>query len=307
MKKRLSPLIASLLIIAASGLNAVRAQGTSVNQNLGTGTIDWTHQQVKVTGTGAPPASGSEAQKRLMARRAAIADGYRQLAEIINGVQVDSETTVRNMVTEQDEIRLKVSALVRAAVPGQTRTQPDGGVEVDMVMPLFGAQSVATAIDLEKNLEKQQQRFKQQSFWEGVSDQLPVWIPGQQYALKTKAPAKPVQKPAQPQNYTGLIIDASGLEVQPAMSPAVFSEAEDQVYIGDFELDIDRVIAEGIMTYHHSLAGVARAGSHPMVVKATGTSESGVDLVIAPEDAERIQTEDAKSHFLSQLNVAVVF
>jgi hypothetical protein len=340
MKKYLAPLLASLLILATSGLHAVQAQSSSVSQNLGAGTIDWTHQHIKVTGTGAPPASGSEVQKRLMARRAAIADGYRQLAEIINGVQVDSETTVRNMVTEQDEIRLKVSALVKAAVPGQTRNQPDGGVEVDMVMPLFGTQSVAAAIELDKSLEKQQQRFKQQSFWDGVSEQVPVWMPGQQYALKTKVPVKPVHKPvvqptakpvvkptpkptakpaAQPtpqpsaptpvevQGYTGLIIDASGLSVQPAMSPALLSSDQQQIYVGDFELDVDRVIAEGIVTYYHQLKDAARAGQQPLVVKALKTGDNGVDLVISPEDAQLIQTEDTRSHFLSRLNVAVVF
>jgi hypothetical protein len=40
--------------------------------------------------------------------------------------------------------------------------------------------------------------------------------------------------------------------------------------------------------------GVVRAGSHPMVVKASSNRASGVDLVTAHEDAGRIQAEDIR-------------
>lgn len=321
MKKSLQILLSSALLLTAGSFvclpQATQAQNTAVMQNVGNGSIDWTHQMIKVTGSGAPPATGSAAQKRLMAKRAAQADAYRQLAEIVNGVQVDSETVVKDFVTESDTVRLRVSALIKATPAGPERYLSDGSVEIDLAMSLNGQQGLSSAIELEQNLKKQQERFNQQGFWPGAqTDQQPSLIPGQQYALapwnlaakpKTKPTPKPVIKPTPKpaSGYTGLIIDASGLNVQPAMSPMVLTESE-QVYIGNFELDIDRVIAEGILVYHRNLKDIRRAGSNPLVVRATGTSEGRVDLMISAEDAARIQAEDAKNPFLSKLNVAVV-
>ncbi|MGE3725255.1 MAG: LPP20 family lipoprotein [Candidatus Sericytochromatia bacterium] len=324
MKKSLHILLSSALLLSAGSFvclpQATQAQNTAVMQNMGNGSIDWTHQMLKVTGSGAPPANGSAAQKRLMAKRAAQADAYRQLAEIVNGVQVDSETVVKDFVTESDTVRLRVSALIKATPAGPERYLSDGSVEVDLAMSMNGQQGLSSAIELEKTLKKQQERFNQQGFWPGAETPAhPVLIPGQQYALapwnlaakpKVKPTPKPVvkptPKPVKPASgYTGLIIDASGLDIQPAMSPMVLSESE-QVYIGNFELDIDRVIAEGIIVYHRNMKDIRRAGSNPLVVRATGTSEGRVDLMVSPEDAAKIQAEDAKNQFLSKLNVAVV-
>jgi hypothetical protein len=331
MKKSLKLLLSGALLMATSSLTllpqASQAQNTAVLQNMGKGNIDWTHQQIKVTGSGAPPAGGSAAQKRLMAKRAAQADAYRQLAEIVNGVQVDSETIVKDFVTESDTVRLRVSALIKAIPVGAERYLSDGSVEVDMAMSMFGQNGLSSAIEIEKTLKKQQERFNQSGYLPALSEDFVAWIPGQQYAMapwnqaakpKVKATPKPKIKPtpqptakptakplAAPSGYTGLIIDASGLNLQPAMSPMVLTDS-DQVYIGNFELDIDRVIAEGIIAYHRSLNGIQRAGKNPLVVRATGTSEGRVDLMISPEDAARIQAEDKKTQFLSKLNVAVI-
>lgn len=51
---------------------------------------------VAATGTGiAPPTAINAAQAEMLARRAAVADAYRQLAEEVAGVQVDAESTVQ--------------------------------------------------------------------------------------------------------------------------------------------------------------------------------------------------------------------
>ena len=55
----------------------------------------------------------NQAQKRLMAVRAAKADAFRQLVEIINGVHVNSETVVKDFVTESDVIKTKVEGLIK--------------------------------------------------------------------------------------------------------------------------------------------------------------------------------------------------
>ena len=61
---------------------------------------NWNTGVIQVTGMGVanPNMSVSPAHLSMMARRAAITDAYRQLAEMVNGVQVDAETTVEQMI-----------------------------------------------------------------------------------------------------------------------------------------------------------------------------------------------------------------
>jgi hypothetical protein len=73
------------------------------------------------------------AQKKLMARRAAIVDGYRQLAEAIKGVKITSTTTVKDFVTERDEIKAEMdSFVIRGAQVVAEQFLADGTYEVEM-------------------------------------------------------------------------------------------------------------------------------------------------------------------------------
>jgi len=103
-----------------------------------------------VTGNGIPPEKGSVAQKRLMAKRAAQADAYRLVGEYIQGVQVDSQTTVKDFVAQSDDIKTKVSALVKGALVIATRNMSDGSVEVDLAVKLddvYAAMPPAVKVD----------------------------------------------------------------------------------------------------------------------------------------------------------------
>jgi hypothetical protein len=70
------------------------------------------------------------AQQRLMAKRAAKVDALRNLLETIYGVQITSDTTVRDFVTQSDVIRARLDALIQGAEEIDYIEQPDGTVEV---------------------------------------------------------------------------------------------------------------------------------------------------------------------------------
>ena len=100
---------------------------------------NWNTNVIQVTGMGvAPPNAISPAHASMMARRAAISDAYRQLAEVINGVQVDAETTVEKMMLESDTVRTKVSAIIKGAQIVSEGELNGGGYSVTMELPMFG-------------------------------------------------------------------------------------------------------------------------------------------------------------------------
>jgi hypothetical protein len=72
-----------------------------------------------------------DAQNKLLAKRAAEADCYRKLAESVYGMRINSETYVRDFITESDEIRSGVDAFVKGIRLGQPRYYDDGVCEVD--------------------------------------------------------------------------------------------------------------------------------------------------------------------------------
>lgn len=70
------------------------------------------------------------AQKKALARRAAEADAYRKLAEAIKGLQINSQTFVRDFVAESDTISASMDTFIRGVRLGDPTWYEDGSCEV---------------------------------------------------------------------------------------------------------------------------------------------------------------------------------
>lgn len=81
----------------------------------GTGQINWSKGVILAQGYGVAPATAPDRQKRLLARRAAQVDAYRNLGEILNGVRVTSETLVHEFAANNDSVKTKLDTLVKGA------------------------------------------------------------------------------------------------------------------------------------------------------------------------------------------------
>lgn len=246
--------------------------------------------------------------------RAATADAYRLIAEEVHGVQIDSDTTVENSILTSDIIKTKVKGAIKGAKVVSRSVDGNGYYHVVMELPVYGgANSLAAAV---------LPQVPQQGFLP-PSDIIPVdKIDG--VALKPEstgtnaaAPTVPAtQVPAVNQatvgnlygatgQYTGLIVDCSGMGLQTAMAPAVFTEGRKVVY-GLENFSHDQVINRGYVGYSKSLtSGVERAGSNPMIVKAESIDKF-CSPVVSKEDAAKILAENQMNGFLSTGNVVFV-
>ena len=91
---------------------------------------------ISVVGQGVAPAlTSSPAQAYGMAKRAATVEAYRLIAERINGVYVEGQDTIKNMIVKRSTVRTQVSAMIKNANVVETRFK-DGICEVEMEVTL---------------------------------------------------------------------------------------------------------------------------------------------------------------------------
>ena len=281
--KKLFSIMVALLVLAIS---SVAMAATDISNGV-----------VRVTGIGAP------GQPPYLGFIAARADAQRQLVAEVNGVQVDSETTVELLMVQSDTIKTKVSGLVKGARIVQQGTN-EYGYFVVMEMSVFGSNSIASAVIP----QVPQQNFLQPA---EVAPSVSTTVIVNNNVGNVPVPAvNPNQATVgnlygATGQYTGLIVDCTGLGLQTAMAPAVYTDGKKVVY-GLEHFSHDQVINRGYVGYSTSTtAGVQRAGSNPMVVKAQSI-EHFFNPVISKEDAAKILAENQMNGFLSAGNVVFV-
>ena len=95
---------------------------------------------ISVVGQGvAPVNTSSPAQAYALAKRAAVADAYRLIAEKVKGVRIDGQDLVKNMMVKRSTVRTSVQAMVRNANIVET-TFKEGLCEVEMEITLSRSQ-----------------------------------------------------------------------------------------------------------------------------------------------------------------------
>ena len=96
--------------------------------------------RIEVLGQGVSPLNtSSPAQAYALAKRAAIADSYRLIAEKVKGVRVDGQDTIKNMMVKSSTVRTSVCAVVKNASIIET-TFKEGLCEVEMEITVYRSQ-----------------------------------------------------------------------------------------------------------------------------------------------------------------------
>ncbi len=116
-------------MIRATGSGVPRADliAKAASSDPGFSQPEWTAKPIEATGQGTDPAM-TTAQGKLKAARAAEVDAMRKLSEQVFGLQIQSGTTVRDFVTQHDEINTQVQAVLAGAIPGEPRFESDTAV-----------------------------------------------------------------------------------------------------------------------------------------------------------------------------------
>jgi len=260
-------------------------------EKVGQGSVNWSAGYIEAVGIGAPAdKSIGKANARPMALRAAKVDAYRNLLEITKGVQVDSATTVKDFTVESDVINSSVNGMVRGAQVVKTEYMSDGTAEVTLRISLYGNGNLAKII------------------MPSAIANPPAPPAPSEPIVPVPAVTAPAAPPA-PVAYTGMVVDARGIQARPAMSPRVFDEDGKEVY-GSSNVDREYAVQQGMSGYARDLTAAQsnqRVTANPVTVKALKTSGPGKsDLIISNADAQQIRASAENMTFMKKCRVMVV-
>lgn len=212
-------------------------------------------------------------------RRVAVAEAYRSLAEQVNNLHVTSETTVVNFCLVSDQINLSVDAILKGAkIVKVYRDRTDGSFHAIARLGVYGSNNSLAGV------------------------LLPTDTPHEDFPPPKMSAMKNIPTT---QNYTGLIVDCRGKNLETAISPVIESLGGDRVYAYE-QISRQTAISFGMVDYSQSMEnGVSRAGNTPLVVKALRIS-GNCNPVISQEDANRILIANQANHFLNKCSVVIV-
>ncbi|MFP4038962.1 MAG: LPP20 family lipoprotein [Desulfosudaceae bacterium] len=272
-----------LLVLLATPVWVCGEDWQGVVENMQNGQVNWSTGVVQATGIGAPPEQYlGKPQARPMALRAAKLDAYRNLLEVTQGVRVNSTTLVKNYAVENDVIMTRVEGLVKGAQLANTEYMSDGTVEVTLRMSLTG--DLAQVVLPPDTGEKSSSR---------------------------PMPDDWTQQPDESDDavYTGLVVDAGGLNAKPAMAPKILDEDGKEVY-GSAFVSREYAIEQGMSGYAKQVAAArsnSRVTDNPLIVKGLKTSGPGkCDVVISNDDASKIRNASENLSFLKKCRVMIV-
>ena len=241
----LHPVLVTLALLAAE---PAKAEPPKTDPARREGAVDWEGQVIKATGSGAPDMrSLSPAQARLGAEKAAQLDAFRNLIAQAKGIRISSDKTVGEVMAK-DEVKGRVEGVVKGFKVVKKRYYSDQGVEMDVEVPLSG---IAQAV-----------------------------LEPARGAGRGAAAAKTTDG-----RYTGLLVDARGLGVQPVLAPRLLDASGKVLYAAEM-MGTGRAEGRGAgAVLQEPRAGDARAGArgHP----AAGQGAEGAGLGPGPGGGRR--------------------
>ncbi len=277
-----------ILFVSFCGVFANAGQSSDYIQQLDHGSVNWTRGLIH--GRGAAEKIPGKRNGIDRQSRRAVEKARDSLLQTIYGLKVDSSKIVEE-VLYFDEKGLEeniINMVKRAEVVGKKHSD-DGTIEVVLEMSIFDAFSrlvlpmEITRIATIKPVHDEQTPLLEQEESSGSKTVLA--------------------------EHTGLVVNATGLNLIPAMAPKILDERGEQIY-GAAYASRDFAVQYGMCQYVKDYPGIkynARVGENPLVVQAVRTLEPGFsDIVISNADAKRIRSSSENIGFLKKCRVVIM-
>ena len=300
MKKGMKKLIAALAIgctfvgmspayaadesAMSSIVNATKMVGDVKSNN----NVFWGENIVGVVAYGMGRASETDSnKKREQAKTTAEFVAQNDLRSILMSINIDGKNTVGSFLSQSDYSRNILDNIV-ANAPVIEESGSGDKYHVKRIVRLYGINSVASAV-LPRSQSSKKSKFKE--------------------VKKTSLTPEEVEN-IKSAKYTGVIIDASNLNLSQALCPAIYDPKGKEVYSAKYVEATDN----GTVMYGQSETDAKqyrRIGNNPLIIKPTGIftdkqTKNNVDLVISREDADRMLIANQNGNFLANRAVIII-
>jgi len=147
--------------------------------------------------------------------------------------------------------------------------------------------------------------------WVYLDERLNSILMPEKVVFKSKAKQyyPPETLAATPEKYSGLIIDARGLKLNPAMAPRILVEGDLSEIFGGLVVDKDISIREGLAGYAGTIKKARqlkhRIGENPLLIRAKRAINRS-DVVISTASAKLLAGAIVDNNFLKKCKVIMV-
>lgn len=241
------------------------------------GSINWTRGVIEANGIGIPPkevSGNTNFQKEALID--AELDASRKIFEIAKEVRIDGTTVVGTAALGDTAILSKILNMAKNAKVVKKEYLTDGTVKIGMEMNLRGGFS---QLVLPKDIKP-------------LDSITPITV--NKTSRKT---------------YTGLVVDARGLDVRPVMVPKIIDENHQEVY-GSAFVSREYAVQRGMSGYGKNIENSVhnrRVADHPLVVKGLRAVGSGhSQIVISNADASKLRSTSESLSLLKECRVVIV-
>jgi hypothetical protein len=150
-------------------------------------------------------------------------------------------------------------------------------------------------------------------YWPGGTVETAVQLPfaGRLTALffAQSSAVIPNGEPRSEAVHTGVVIDARGLAIQPALFPRIVDESGQSLYAPEV-VDVEAAVQQGYVAYAKAFdqaPAQARIGERPLVLRALRVAgDTRVDLVLSNAEASRLRDYAATRRLVWQCRVLIV-
>ena len=264
------------------------AESIGLVEKKDTGTIDWARGVVQARGISAP--IKKEAEKTPPNSPKALSeaknDARIKLLETVKKIKIDTNRSVGGMAGKNKTIMTQIKDMVYDATEIEKfrKYMSDGSVEVLLQINLHGG---FTQLILPKEIRQ----------IEGIKQ------------IKRGANSSGVNTNSVSETYTGLIVDARSIKLQPALVFKILDENLEEVF-GPAFVSREFVVQQGMAAYYTDIESAKsdpRIRNRPLTVKALRTDyPSRCNIVISNADASKLKSASHHLLFLKESRVVIV-
>jgi hypothetical protein len=284
---KFSLIITILALVSITGYGADHRSLIEFKKN---GTIDWTDGVVKARGIGVPATytyyAKPQAPREDILSEAINKAGH-NLLETIVSLRINSQNRVIDVVEDFPSIMTQLRAMANKApeVERLRKYQYDGTMEVWSQMSLSGGFSQLILPPEIRQIEPIKQ------------------------VLKPNSPSKLRTRSRSSEIFTGMVVDARGIQAVPVLAPRVLDENLEEVF-GAAYVSREFAVQRGMVRYTTDLWRAKfnpRVSDNPLIVKALKTLWPGrCDFVISNADAAKLRSASEHLLFMRECRVVIV-